>query len=628
MAPSGIQSDMVDDPDVIKIETKQTLDSLLHQVLNQALVAVEADGGSLMLVDEKQRILQIKARLGSPRPGRRAETVFKINATPGIAPLVVRSMTSYLCPDVEVDSNFAPARHCESVGHKRCPDDTDSDPGFIPSRRGLSFQSLLSVPIVFDGRVLAVINADSGKRNHFTAAHQRRLESVARQVAEPIANRISILDAVAQVGLELARSPREGGVEHVLTMIANLAVQSLGADVVTLYQYIQERDEFPVEGTGPTIAGDVKDQSPMRRRVFVGDVPWTIVHKRTPGFYADVHKFPFLTCAVERPGETPRPRFVDRESIKSMAALLLPYRASEKPSEEEVVGVMFANYRTPHDFNIDEIHALATFADSAAAAILNARQEEQRQVKLVETIAVNLAHRMSHLAGSSRFAAQIVKERLPKEDQDSRQLLDENVHDADILFGLAKRLYETSKATGQVAKLDLIDLGALLRGFPERIKRGDNPYEVSMQIPPDLPKVKSVDFQLRQLFDDVIDNAVDAMMDKPTGTVTVCAYLNPNTDRVNVEVSDTGCGIPQHICDRLFIPTTTTKKDRLGIGLWWCKTFMQATGGDMRLKETQLGKGSTFLVEIPCPRRDRYSSIAKASTKAGHDVLIVEDHPR
>jgi hypothetical protein len=48
----------------IKIETTQTLDTMLHQILNQALVAIGAKAGSQMLVDARQGILQIKARLG------------------------------------------------------------------------------------------------------------------------------------------------------------------------------------------------------------------------------------------------------------------------------------------------------------------------------------------------------------------------------------------------------------------------------------------------------------------------------------------------------------------------------------------------------------------------------------
>ena len=373
----------------IEVETTQPLDMMLHQILNQVLVSIGAKAGSVMLVAEKQRILQIKARLGPPRSGRVSERVLSVDDS-SIASWVVRHKQSYLCHDVERDDNFTPSRY------------------------GKNFTSLLSVPIVHEGKVIAVINADSEERQFFSAGDRHLLESIARQVAKPIAERISIIDALAEVSVELIRLPKEGGVARVLDKISELAVRSLGADVVTLYQYVQENDEFPVEGTGPAIGGSLNDRNAMRRKIYPGDVPWTVVKERRPGFYVDINEEEFLTREVRRPGPRPKLRFVEREGIKSVAALLLPFRAAESKLEE-VVGVMFANYKTRHVFNIDEMSALATFADYAAVAILNARHEERRrsdQIKMVESISANLAHRMSNLAGTCRPAVQLLRERI------------------------------------------------------------------------------------------------------------------------------------------------------------------------------------------------------------------------
>ncbi len=109
---------------------------------------------------------------------------------------------------------------------------------------------------------------------------------------------------------------------------------------------------FPVEGTGPAIGGTVQDRNAMRRKIYTGDVPWTVVKERRPGFYVNVHVEDFLTREAKRPGLKRRPRFVEREGIESMAALLLPFRAAES-KYEEVVGVMFANYKSRHVFNIE-----------------------------------------------------------------------------------------------------------------------------------------------------------------------------------------------------------------------------------------------------------------------------------
>ena len=156
---------MSDSAEVI-IEKTQTLDAMLHQTLNQALVAVGAESGSLMLVNSRHGILQIKARLGTPRPGRETEPVYRIGSE-GVAVWVAENKQSYLCPDV------------------------DSDEFFVSSRSGKNFSSLLSVPILDGEKVIAVVNADAAETNAFTETDRQRLEQLAQQVAAPIAERMS-----------------------------------------------------------------------------------------------------------------------------------------------------------------------------------------------------------------------------------------------------------------------------------------------------------------------------------------------------------------------------------------------------------------------------------------------------
>ncbi len=365
----------------ISVETRQTLDTMLHQILNQALVAIQAEAGSLMLLDQKRGILQIKARLGKPRPARKTEPVYRTDQR-GIASWVVQNRESYICNDV------------------------DDDEIFSPSFSGKNFRSVLSVPVLAKEKVLAVINADAAEPGYFTEEHQKTLEDIARQVAVPIADRIGILDALSQVGVDVSSLPGEEGVEGVLQDIANLTMRSLGADVVTLYEYIEEKDEFPVAGKGPFIAGTLVDAKYMDRKIFPGDVPWTVVKERRPGFYPDADKQGFLTEPVRRPGEESRKRFVHRERIKSMAALLLPCRAAEL-EKEKVVGAMFVSYRSHHEFGIDEMKALSTFADLAATAIQNARRAEQRVLERMNRIMKSINELADALTGSGTLSEKL-----------------------------------------------------------------------------------------------------------------------------------------------------------------------------------------------------------------------------
>jgi len=586
-----------------EIDANQTLDSLAHQVLNAALVRIRAGAGSLMVVDHDEQILQVKARLGPPRPARRVERVFRIGE--GIAGTVAKTGQAYLCSDVSLE------------------------PAFEPSRSGLNFRSLLSVPIIYRGRSVAVINADSESPGQFTPADVERLREVADVVAEPLAQKVGILDALLDVGKDLTQLPRYGGVEIVLKKIAEAAVRALGADVVTVYQYDQARNEFLVEGTGPTIAGRLREPAPMRTRVHPGDVPFYIVRNRQSVFHQDVDSQDFLHHHIERPS-APRPRFVDREGIKSMAALLLPFSGSNSRSaaSEEIVGVMFANYRSRHAFNIDERKALATFADFAAIAILNARNDERRireSTDIVTAVQGSLAHRMSRLWQASNLAIQILSESVPPEDRLAHEHLAIVRQQSERLFSLAKRLQERIKAGETVRGQDAVQLpgtiNRVLKTFEPELRRKEialvNKCDTSVD-------VRSDDVHLQHVVYDLVRNAIESIdemrVSYPAHLGQIQVELETSSpDVVEVSIKDNGIGIAEKKHDDVFLPGVSTK-NTLGIGLWWSRTFARATGGDLVIRASATEEGAEFALRLP-----RFQPVARGSTPEPPSILVVED---
>jgi two-component system nitrogen regulation sensor histidine kinase NtrY len=80
------------------------------------------------------------------------------------------------------------------------------------------------------------------------------------------------------------------------------------------------------------------------------------------------------------------------------------------------------------------------------------------------------------------------------------------------------------------------------------------------------------------------------------GTLTLRTH--DNDDRVYVEVSDTGSGLTREECDRLFTPYYTSKEHGTGLGLAIVQSVVSDHGGTITV-QSQPGKGSTFLVELP-----------------------------
>jgi two-component system, NtrC family, sensor kinase len=107
--------------------------------------------------------------------------------------------------------------------------------------------------------------------------------------------------------------------------------------------------------------------------------------------------------------------------------------------------------------------------------------------------------------------------------------------------------------------------------------------------------VDSTNFELSLL--NLMTNAVDAM---PTGGTLRVRVVDAPGQRVRIEVSDTGHGIPTDLLPRIFEPWVSTKKPGrgTGLGLAIARDVVTAHGGTLSVEST-VGAGTTFTIELP-----------------------------
>ena len=107
--------------------------------------------------------------------------------------------------------------------------------------------------------------------------------------------------------------------------------------------------------------------------------------------------------------------------------------------------------------------------------------------------------------------------------------------------------------------------------------------------------------RMAQVFDNVIQNAIEAMADSGG---TLCMNLTSDGSRsagkreVCVEFNDTGTGISTAIVSRVFDPFFTTKSAGTGLGLSICHELVRAHGGEIRLV-SGIGHGTTVRILLP-----------------------------
>jgi len=105
--------------------------------------------------------------------------------------------------------------------------------------------------------------------------------------------------------------------------------------------------------------------------------------------------------------------------------------------------------------------------------------------------------------------------------------------------------------------------------------------------------------QIGQVLINLVENACQAMMNE--GELKICSRVSGSF--MEVEVGDSGCGIPEKEVKKIFDPLFTTKPRGTGIGLAVCYGIIQKHNGVIYVK-SQEGIGTTMFIKLPLEDRD------------------------
>jgi PAS domain S-box-containing protein len=160
-----------------------------------------------------------------------------------------------------------------------------------------------------------------------------------------------------------------------------------------------------------------------------------------------------------------------------------------------------------------------------------------------------------------------------------------------------------------------------LRDYDLRMKN----IRVHMELAPDLPVTAADPHQLQQVFLNMVNNAVDAILEgSDDGDLWV--RTGARGDRLTVEFTDSGPGVREP--SRVFDPFYTTKPvgKGTGLGLSICYGIITEHDGTIHVRNVQ-PRGAAFTIELPVQRpATRDSSSTLDSTLAGREgrILLVD----
>lgn len=209
--------------------------------------------------------------------------------------------------------------------------------------------------------------------------------------------------------------------------------------------------------------------------------------------------------------------------------------------------------------------------------------------------------------------------RLPDElRQEATAQLAELRGGADRVTRIVRDLRTFSRSADQPrGPVSLADVFA----FVERITASEHKHRATLSIDAeDIPPVLGEQGRLEQVFLNLVLNALQAMPDGDPAHNRVELKAEAAADRVVVEVTDNGPGMPPEVAARVFDPFFTTKPVGVGtgLGLSICHGIISQLGGEISVESTP-GVGTTFRVTLPLV------APGEARVERRRTVLVVED---
>jgi GAF domain-containing protein len=205
----------------------------------------------------------------------------------------------------------------------------------------------------------------------FTHDEEKLFKIITRQAQNTYLHlrRHEDIQKIHEVGVALSSSRN---INEILKVVTQTVLDVFGADIVTLYQYDQRKNDF----IGlPFFAGELFQPQFVSRKPRKDDLAFEVIKDKKNYYASDAINDPKMSRRNVLMTEGTEAHFVLREKIKSSAAILLR-------ADEDVVGVMFINFRRAKSFPVEEKYVLEVFASYAAVAIRTALDKKQLTDKL------------------------------------------------------------------------------------------------------------------------------------------------------------------------------------------------------------------------------------------------------
>ncbi|MGQ3684392.1 MAG: ATP-binding protein [Candidatus Loosdrechtia sp.] len=226
--------------------------------------------------------------------------------------------------------------------------------------------------------------------------------------------------------------------------------------------------------------------------------------------------------------------------------------------------------------------------------LLERKMYENEKLSSLGRLSTSVAHEVKNPLSSIKAIVQVMREDMKKNDpiqEDLTIILDE----IDRLTKVVNQLLQFAKPGSEIkTSIKLKDvIFSTLIVLNHEAKQ--NKIAINHQIPDDLPAISADEGALKEIFFNVLHNAIQAM---PLGgeILISASYLDRN-HIIRVTIADTGPGIPQESLKKIFEPFYTTKQTGTGLGLSIVKKILEDMEATIHAESN--GNGALFVIHFP-----------------------------
>lgn len=563
------------------INSTSDISKILRHVVD---AVIKQFGYSLcsILLKEKDFIV-VKAGHGLDRKSSRG---FKIRIGEGITGTVAKTCKAEIVNDVKKDKRYI------DFGRLKC-------------------NSELAVPIIAGRELIGVFNIEDRKENAFGEKDLKIISALADQVA------IAIRNAKSKESMEFLNKRLSTLYETGKVINSSLDLNKILHNIL---QIIDEQFDYKFSAI---LMVDKDSLYVKAGRGFHPDVVKNFRPKIGQGIPGNAVKLkkPLIIKDVRND-----PRYLNvNNPTRSELAVPMMYNGS-------AIGAFNIESDKVDNFDEDDMVLLSSFADQASIAIRNAQlYEEIKKFNLELKLKIDKATEELRNANKelerlnqikSDFVSTVSHElRTPLTsiqgyvslicDGDAGPITEEQKEFLQIVKEESQRLTRLITDILDISKIEAGKMNVILKDFnildfmgsyKKEIKNMALPKGIKVEIkqPARLPNVKADADKIKQIFNNLVSNAIKFSGENTTLSIEIKKSL----DNIQVDVSDQGIGISEKDLENIFekfqqVDSKMTRKaGGTGLGLPITKHLVEAHGGKIWVK-SKVGKGSVFSFSLP-----------------------------